>query len=158
MCFSTVSALTHSFWLSSIAHHVLRMHNLHMIYVFKHQKKLSSSIYISCHFYSCFFFFSYLIEGLPTMPALNPLLICRTIITLSPGNKEDFKFGMESGDQSVQRMDGLLFYFFTGSCLSICSCWFFCSAVPAVDQWTKTELLCKSSEQEIDSRLFEGNY
>lgn len=51
--------------------------------------------------------------------------------------------------------DGLLFYFFTGSCLSICSCWFFCSAVPAVDQWTKTELLCKSSEQEIDSRPFQ---
>lgn len=99
--------------------------------------------------------FFYLIEGLPTMPALNPLLICRTIITLSPGNKEDFEFGMESGDQSAQRMDGLLFYFFTGSCLSICSCCFFCSAVPAVDQWTKTALLCKSPEQEIDSRPFQ---
>lgn len=50
---------------------------------------------------------------------------------------------MQPGDQSVQWMDGLLFYFFTG--------FFFCSGFVLVGfaavlslVWTKRELLCAS--------------
>lgn len=65
----------------------------------------------------------------------------------------------QPGDQPVQWMDGLLFYFFTGSVLClrwICSCRFCCSAVPDVDQWTKRESCTVSpyTVQESVSRLF----
>lgn len=45
------------------------------------------------------------------MPTGKPLLISRRIITLSPGNIENFEIRRQSGDQSAQWTDGLLLLF-----------------------------------------------